>query len=173
MFLATIQENDEWMLDMKTTINQFGPLNDFEYVYVVYTIDQYGQRHHFTDENGPVVLQQNATSWTIPGQHIDPYYQVGVAWVHEDGSYELVSLSNKVENPLHATGIEEQTQDLMVYPNPAQDRFTVEGMGHLMVSNMLGQSVMTKEIDGKTTIELPQGLYFVKLNGATRKIVVE
>lgn len=173
MFLATTQESNEWMLDMKTTINQFGPLEGFEYVYLVYTIDEYGQRHHYTGENGPVVLPQSATSWTIPGQHIDPYYQVGVAWVHEDGSYELVSLSNKVENPLHATGIEEQTQDLMVYPNPAQGRFTVEGTGHLMVSNMLGQTIMTKEIDGKATIELPQGLYFVKLNGATRKIVVE
>ena len=174
MFITTTQEeNNKWMLHMKTTVNQFGPLDGFEYVYVVYTVDQYGQRHHYTGENGPVVLPQSATSWTIPGQHIDPYYQVGVAWVHEDGSYELVSLSNKVENPLHATGIEEQTQDLMVYPNPAQGRFTVEGTGHLMVCNMLGQSVMTMEIDGKASIELPRGIYFVKLNGATRKIVVE
>ena len=174
MFLATIQENDEWMLDMKTTINQFGPLNDFEYVYVVYTIDQYGQRHHFTDENGPVVLQQNATSWTIPGPHVDPYYQVGVALVHEDGSYEILSLSKKVENPLlDPTGIEEDSQAFMVYPNPAQGRFTVEGTGKLMISNMFGQTILNKEIDGKTTIELPQGLYFVKLGGETRKIVVE
>ncbi|MBQ6307876.1 MAG: T9SS type A sorting domain-containing protein [Bacteroidales bacterium] len=174
MFLATIQENDEWMLDMKTTINQFGPLNDFDYVYVVYTIDQYGQRHHFTDENGPVVLQQNATSWTIPGPHVDPYYQVGVALVHEDGSYEILSLSKKVENPLlDPTGIEEDSQAFMVYPNPAQGRFTVEGTGKLMISNMFGQTILNKEIDGKTTIELPQGMYFVKLGGETRKIVVE
>jgi hypothetical protein len=32
---------------------------------------------------------------------------------------------------------------------------------------------MTREIDGKATVELPQGLYFVKMNGVTRKIVVE
>ena len=61
----------------------------------------------------------------------------------------------------------------MVYPNPAQGRFTVEGTGKLMISNMFGQTILNKEIDGKTTIELPQGLYFVKLGGETRKIVVE
>lgn len=175
MFLATTQESNEWMLDMKTTINQFGPLDGFEYVYVVYTVDQYGQRHHFTDENGPIVLPQNTTSWQIPGQHIDPYYQCGVALVHEDGSYEVMSMSNKVENPRpYPTEIEEQQDhNLMVYPNPAQGRFTVEGTGQMIVSNVLGQTVLNKEINGKTIIELPHGLYFVQLNGETRKIVVE
>ena len=32
---------------------------------------------------------------------------------------------------------------------------------------------MAKEIDGKETMELPQGMYFVQLNGTVRKIVVE
>ena len=51
--------------------------------------------------------------------------------------------------------------------------FTVEGTGTMTITNVLGQTVHTREIDGKTTMELPQGIYFVKLNGATRKIVVE
>lgn len=173
MFLATTHESNEWMLDMKTTINQFGPLDGFEYVYVVYTVDQYGQRHHFTDENGPVILPQSTTSWTIPGQHIDPYYQVGVAWVHENG-YELVSLSNMIDNPLlDPTGLDENENVVSVYPNPTSGHFTVEGTGKLTISNMVGQTILNKKIDGKTTIELPQGLYFVKLGGETRKIVVE
>ena len=62
---------------------------------------------------------------------------------------------------------------IQVYPNPATDRFTVEGTGILIVTNMLGQTVLTQEIDSKTTIELPQGLYFVKLGGATRKVMME
>lgn len=60
-----------------------------------------------------------------------------------------------------------------VYPNPAQGCFTVEGTGRMIVSSLLGQVVMVKEIDGQTIVSLPQGLYFVKLNGATRKVVVE
>ena len=62
---------------------------------------------------------------------------------------------------------------VQVYPNPATDYFTIEGKGILIVTNMLGQTVLTQEIDSKTTIELPQGLYFVKLGGAMRKIVME
>lgn len=60
-----------------------------------------------------------------------------------------------------------------VYPNPAQGCFTVEGTGRMIVSSLLGQVVMVKEIDGQTIVSLPQGMYFVKLNGATQKVVVE
>lgn len=62
---------------------------------------------------------------------------------------------------------------IQVYPNPATDCFIIEGTGVLIVMNMQGQTILTQEIDSKTTVELPQGLYFVKLGGATRKIVVE
>lgn len=60
-----------------------------------------------------------------------------------------------------------------VYPNPAQGCFTVEGTGRMIVSSLLGQIVLVKEVVGPTTVSLPQGMYFVKLNGATRKVVVE
>ena len=62
---------------------------------------------------------------------------------------------------------------LIVYPNPAKGRVTVEGTGTITVTNALGQTVMTKGIDGKESIELPKGLYFVKMNETTRKVVVE
>ena len=35
------------------------------------------------------------------------------------------------------------------------------------------QTIMTKEIAGKERIELPQGVYVVKIGGETRKVVVE
>ena len=43
----------------------------------------------------------------------------------------------------------------------------------MTITNVLGQTVLAREIDGKENVELPRGIYFVKLNGATRKIVVE
>ena len=71
-------------------------------------------------------------------------------------------------------GVEENPKTVFnVYPNPAQSRFTIEGFGQITITNMLGQMVMTKKIDGKETVELPQGMYFVSLNGSTQKIVVE
>ena len=60
-----------------------------------------------------------------------------------------------------------------IYPNPAQGCITIEGSGTMTIANSLGQTIMTKEIEGKAKVELPQGLYFVTLSGETRKIVVE
>ena len=77
------------------------------------------------------------------------------------GANEIVGLPEPINN------------GIKVYPNPAKDRVTIEGTGKATITNALGQTILTKEIDGKATIELPRGLYFVKMNGVTRKIVVE
>ena len=86
--------------------------------------------------------------------------------------YEELAFSNRSDSGIVGIG-EQNSETFGIYPNPAKGRFTVEGSGTMTVTNTLGQTVMTKEIDGKTTIELPQGLYFVKLGGAMRKVVVE
>ena len=85
---------------------------------------------------------------------------------------EELAFSNRSENEIVGVG-EQNNETFGIYPNPAKDRFIVEGSGIMTVMNTLGQTVMTKEIDGKTTIELPQGLYFVKLGETMRKVVVE
>lgn len=177
LHLEVKEEQGNYYLDMKSVIqgneyyqNTFG----IEFVYLVYSIDENGVRHHFVEGGEPVVLPDNATRWEI-SENPDPYLMVGVAEVTEDGSHKLLSLSRWVENPYYDPyNLNENNGGVLsVYPNPAKGRFTVEGTGHLMVSNMLGQSVMTMEIDGKAAIELPQGLYFVKMGAKTRKIVVE
>ena len=68
---------------------------------------------------------------------------------------------------------ENRRSSFMVYPNPAKGQVTIEGIGVLTITNVLGQTLLTKEIKGKAKVELPQGLYFVKLGDETRKIVVE
>ena len=86
--------------------------------------------------------------------------------------YEELAFSNRSDSGI--VGINEQNGETFeIYPNPAKDRFTVEGSGTMTVMNTLGQTILTQEIDSKTTIELPQGLYFVKLGVAMRKIVME
>ena len=66
-----------------------------------------------------------------------------------------------------------------VYPNPSNGAVTVEGEGRLKVFNLLGQTVIDRDLDGKTTLTLtlPSGMYLIRLvNGTTnetRKVVVE
>ena len=66
---------------------------------------------------------------------------------------------------------------LKVYPNPSEGAVTVEGTGRLIVVNALGQQVLTCDIDGQTTLTLPSGLYFVRMEGekgvSVNKVVVK
>lgn len=176
MFLSVVTDGPTNYLSTSTILQQYGDYyHQFgDWVYFVYTIDQDGVRHHFVESGEPVVLPDDATRWEIPGPNADPYYQCGVAQVKDDGTYKLLSLSNKVPNPLlDPTGVDEHNDVFNVYPNPAQGRFTVEGTGRLTITNALGQTILAQEIDGKTSIELPKGLYFAKMCNTVRKIVVE
>jgi hypothetical protein len=86
--------------------------------------------------------------------------------------YEELAFSNRSDNEIVGIG-ETQAESFEVYPNPSNGVFTVKGTGTLRISNVLGQEIMAMEIDGKETVELPTGVYFVQLNGTVRKIVVE
>jgi hypothetical protein len=72
-----------------------------------------------------------------------------------------------------------ETTVFRVYPNPSNGAVTVEGEGRLKVFNLLGQTVIDRDLDGKTTLTLtlPSGMYLIRLvNGTTnetRKVVVE
>ena len=71
-------------------------------------------------------------------------------------------------------GVEDNTENSFnVFPNPTKGSVTIEGNGRLTIANMLGQTIITKEIHGKETVALPRGLWFVKLDNSVRKIVVK
>lgn len=100
----------------------------------------------------------------------DPHSFTGDAVVAAVFSSGELSYSNRVSTHL---GLEEQSECLLhIFPNPATDRVTIEGIGTMTITNTLGQTILTKEIDGKETIELPQGLYFVTIGEAMQKFVV-
>lgn len=97
-----------------------------------------------------------------------------------DGNLEIVvgNFSGGLElqhgNIAVNQGIEEdRNAGFRVYPNPSRGCVTIEGTGRLTITNLLGQMVLTKDINGMETIELPRGVYFVKLNGSVQKVVVE
>ena len=181
LLLSTTEDQyQQVFLTMKTIIQKTNGnyYVNKHFVYFIYTIDEFGNRHHYIDYDGnPVVISNpRDTCWLIPAPHIDPYYQVGVGRQLEDGSYQLLSLSNKVPNPWpDIDGIDEPEKEkpFSIFPNPSNGMFTVEGKGQMRVCNLFGQIILTKEIDGQMTLELPPGMYFVNIDGTTRKVVVE
>lgn len=80
-------------------------------------------------------------------------------------------LSNRSEGILSIG--EQQNKIFKIYPNPSNGTFNVEGNGLLSIRNVLGQEIMTKDIEDKINLELPKGIYFLKMNGRTQKVVVE
>ena len=120
-----------------------------------------------------MVDQVNAgiTDYTCGVNQFDGGYAVIAAVFSNGKGLEELSFSNLTMDIL-GLGENDETA-FRIYPNPAKGCVTVEGTGTMTVTNALGQTVITIEIDGKESIELPKGLYFVKMNETTRKVVVE
>lgn len=43
----------------------------------------------------------------------------------------------------------------------------------MTITNALGQTILTKDIDGQEYIALPRGLYVVKIGNTTQKMIVD
>ena len=179
-----------WYLTMKSVMQsnkkELEGRDGEEYVYALYTVDHDGVRHPFEVDGEQVVLPTSTQAYLLPGRHPDAYYQGGIGKLTggKDGGMEVLSYSNKVENPLpdlddvgDLSGDGTNATGLKVWPNPNNGTFTVEGEGRLKVFNLLGQAVIDRDMDGKLTLMLPSGMYLVRLvNGTTsetRKVVVE
>ena len=110
------------------------------------------------------------SSYILTESDVDAWISVEVSAANCSGSVT----SPAVGPVAPITGIRGNDADLFkVYPNPSKGSLTIEGTGLLVITNTLGQVLMAKEVEGQTTFELPKGLYFVKLGGTTRKVVVE
>ena len=141
------------------------------------TEDEWGNNHIYDNGNGGVVydLYNNSTSDIMAVGNDWGTYNADLIEEHIVHRYDDPSLGLVTFTPfIDVDGLDEsETASFEISPNPAQGRFTVEGKGKMTVSTLLGQVVLTKEIDGKETVELPRGLYVLKLGNATRKVVVE
>ena len=49
----------------------------------------------------------------------------------------------------------------------------IEGTSQLVITSVLGQTILIRKIGSQTTLKSPQRLYFTKLGNAVKKIVVE
>jgi hypothetical protein len=141
------------------------------------TEDDWGHNQIHDNGNGGVIydLYNNSTcdimavgnNWGSSNSHI---IEEHIVHQNDDPSLGLATFVPFIDvddvNETSARGFE-------VWPNPAQGRFMVEGKGKMAITNALGQILINHEIDGKKSIALPQGLYFLRLGDVTRKVIVE
>ena len=74
---------------------------------------------------------------------------------------------------------ENEYDDVVIYPNPAHDFVTV-GTWHaasvqnmcVQIFNAIGQLVLTTEENAIIVSELPQGIYFVRVNNITKRLII-
>jgi len=185
MYLNEREDDNDYYLDFKTRLPSEGDeliyqlIGYEEYVYQLFTVDTNDIRYPLTINGEQIILPSSTETYKITLPNENQYYQCAVAKVINDNEFKILSYSNKVENPWIGTvNIDENHEydvqsSVKVYPNPAHGCIIIEGTGMMHVSNVLGQVIMAKAIDGKETVALPKGLYFVQMNGAVRKIVVE
>ena len=139
--------------------------------------DDWGNNEIHDNGNGGVIydLYNNSTS---------DITAVGNNWGSSNANEIEEHIFHQYDNPdyglvnyipfIDVDAIEDtNTSSFEVWPNPTQGRFMVEGKGKMTITNALGQILFNHEIDGKESIALPQGLYFVKIGNTTRKVIVK
>ena len=141
------------------------------------TEDDWGHNQIHDNGNGGVVydLYNNSAFdimavgnyWgTTDTQEIEDH----ITHQNDDPNWGLVTFVPFLENDNVS---ESDITAFELWPNPAKSRFTVKGTGIMTITNAVGQTILTKEIDGEETIALPRGLYFVKTGNTSRKVIVE
>jgi hypothetical protein len=89
---------------------------------------------------------------------------------------ERYSLSLRLNN---VTGINNfKASTFEVFPNPATDKITIRtiGLGTLEILNTVGQTVITQSANEHNEInvsKLAKGVYTIKFNGVSQKLVIK
>ena len=93
----------------------------------------------------------------------------------EKGTHYASPVSPEAEFSTTPSIVHEESLNsaIRVYPNPSKGSVTIEGTGAVTVTNLLGQSIYSNEIDGKVLLELPKGIYFLTVDRKTVKVLVE
>lgn len=121
---------------------------------------------------GEYVFPFGAVTLIVPCGAGDNYKNAPGKW-----SWSKCNIVEDCEN--EDSDIEEITENnsVSIYPNPANYKVTIHADGDVTIINFLGQSVkVIKNIKGVKEInveDLESGIYYVKANNATMKLIVE
>jgi hypothetical protein len=119
---------------------------------------------------------QSRMSCTVDGlQAGEEYYYSITSYDAEE--YALSVVVGSFETPI-ALGIESvESRGIRIYPNPVTESFRIAGLTaptQVTVTNTAGQTVGQQIVSGDESISirhLPQGVYLVRANGQTAKMI--
>ena len=115
---------------------------------------------------GTYSFQQPCTLVATPNEgYAFGYWMENGVVVSEEAAYTFTVTENRdLVAQFLGTGVDEnESEQLVLYPNPSEGTFVVEGRGKLSVVNPLGQQLFTRDIEGQTTLSLPSGFYLLRL----------
>jgi len=147
-----------------TPYEEENPAKDVVVAYAIYDVVN-GEPNHVMDVgNFTNVYAYNPNDF-------DGYGTVAAVFAAKD--MEDLAFSNLTSEVLGVG--ETQQKHLSVYPNPTNGTFTVQGAKTLTIYNTMGQVVARSDNnEGKHTLSLAPGVYFIKSDeGTTQKVVVE
>jgi hypothetical protein len=146
-----------------TPYEEENPAKDVVVAYAIYDVVN-GEPNHVMDVgNFTNVYAYNPNDF-------DGYGTVAAVFAGKD--MENLAFSNLTSEILDVG--ETSQNHLSVYPNPSNGTFTVEGASTLTVFNTLGQVIARSHSEnGRHSFTLSSGIYFVKSDEGTVKVVVE
>lgn len=147
-----------------TPYEEENPAKDVVVAYAIYDVVN-GEPNHVMDVgNFTNVYAYNPNDFNGYGT---------VAAVFAGKDMEDLAFSNLTSEVLGVG--ETQQKNLSIYPNPTNGTFTVQGAKTLTIYNTMGQVVARSDNnEGKHSLSLAPGVYFIKSDeGTTQKVVVE
>lgn len=149
-----------------TPYEEENPSKDVVVAYAIYDVVN-GEPNHVMDVgNFTNVYSYNPNDF-------DGYGTVAAVFEGKGRDMEDLAFSNLTAEVLDVGEV--SSTNFSVYPNPTNGTFTVEGAKTLTIYNTMGQVVARSDNDeGKHTLSLAPGVYFIKSDeGTVQKVVVE
>lgn len=163
--LDRIQDSQGNLILQWTPYEEEEPDKETVSAYGIYDIVG-GEAHHVVD------VGYFTNVYTYNPADFSGYGAVAAVFNNSKGLEDLAFSNRTIEMLLVDENL---TGKMVVYPNPTNGEFTVEGVKDLTVFNTLGQTIATSHSENGThRITVSSGIYFIKSDeGMVRKVVVE
>lgn len=180
-FAATTPPNDDWIVSPQLD-GTAGTINFWAQSYT----DSYGLERMVvwasstTNDISSFTKISDGSYVQVPAQEWTEYtysYPAGTKYVAIQcvSNDAFIFLLDDITISSNSVGIETpENTTFSIYPNPATTTIKVTGEGNAVVTNILGQTVTSATVNGAAEInvsELESGVYFITMNGASKKFI--